>query len=63
MCKRKTQLMQHRQSIHDIEVIWYQCGVEGCAFETKRKCNLKPHRKAIHGIEVEGEAERAELER
>jgi len=45
-------LKRHKSDVHDIDVTWYKCDVEGCDHKAKKKGDLKRHKASIHNIDV-----------
>ena len=43
-------LKQHKQSKHDINVVWHSCDL--CSYKCKKKGHLKQHKQSIHDIDV-----------
>lgn len=48
----KDKLVRHQANIHDINVVWHHCGVDGCEYKCKDKYNLDKHKANIHGINL-----------
>lgn len=46
----KDKLKRHQANIHDINVVWHHCGVDGCEYKSKDKYNLDKHKANIHNI-------------
>ena len=50
--KDKPKLKRHKARIHDIDVTWYDCDVEGCQSKFKSAGEVKSHKAHKHNIDV-----------
>ena len=55
-CSYKTNnssnLKEHKQARHNIDLTWHKCNVKGCTYKAKTKCRLKNHKMCINDIGV-----------
>ena len=43
-------MKSHKSNVHDIDVTWYPCDVEGCEDKFKSNSDLKRHKSNVHDI-------------
>lgn len=48
--KTNPKLLRHQANIHDINVVWHTCGIDGCNVKCKDPHNLNIHKAHVHNI-------------
>ncbi|GMH71213.1 hypothetical protein TrST_g10481 [Triparma strigata] len=50
--KRASNLTQHTQNVHSLNVQWHRCTFPHCTFKAKQTGDLRRHRQQIHDLDV-----------
>ena len=44
--------MMHKAAVHDIDVVYYLCGVDKCVYKGKTADHVRRHKANVHDIDV-----------